>query len=406
VALAIGALHGTSGGAERVLVDVANGLHRRGYRVTVLTYQDRNGPTFYPLDYGIERHDGRVRHRSGAGGPSGRLPLETLKPVTKRRKWVGVGLWVFQYGPRVRRLRRLLADVRPDVAVGFMPSTFPYLVLAGKAARVPVVASIHNVPDRELGGDPRRWDQNPVDIWVRNRALRMAAATTVLLPAFVEQMDEAVRPVTHVVPNMIRGFGDVRADVRTDPDDNVILAIGRLSPAKDHETLVRAWSRIEADHPSWRVRIIGNGPLADRLADLIDELGVERVTIDPPTQEIAAAYASAKLFAMPSLHEGFGLVTAEALACGLPVVGFADCEGTNEIVLPGENGVLVDPADDRAAAFAQGLAELIDDDETRLAMAADAPASVERFSEATVLDAWERLIHDVVGSPDPVRRSS
>ena len=78
-----------------------------------------------------------------------------------------------------------------------------------------------------------------------------------------------------------------------------------------------------------------------------------------------AAYRSAKFLVMSSLYEGFGLVTAEALACGLPVIGFADCEGTNELVLDGRNGRLVDPGADRAEALSVAMRQLIDDDPQR-----------------------------------------
>lgn len=397
VALAISALHGVSGGAERVLVDVANGLHRRGYPVTVLTYQEANGPSFYPLDYGIRRIDGRKRdsrYRSGT-------PLNTLAGTARRHRGIAVGLWLLQHAPKTWHLRRTLRLAKPDVAIGFLPSTFPYLALAATGSGIPVVASMHNVPERDLGGDPLRWDQNPVDIRLRRRALRASAANTVLLPSFREQLDDDVRDKTYVIPNLIEPSVGPTADVTTDPEDNVILAVGRLSPAKDHATLVSAWAMLEADHPTWRLRIIGDGPLFGDLTAQIERLGLQRATIDEPTKEIDEAYRSAKLVVMSSVHEGFGLVTAEAMAHGLPVIGFADCEGTNEIVIDGENGLLVEPGDDRAVALADSMRRLIDDEGTRRALAAASPATVDRFQPAPVLDAWERLIHDVVSGTVP-----
>lgn len=391
VALAISGLHDVAGGAERVLVDVANGLHRRGYPVTVLTYQELNGPSFYPLDFGIRHLDGRKRHAKG----SGRTPPGTVSGAARTRPWLARVLWALQYGPKIASFRRLLRIARPDVVIGFLPSTFPYLAISAATTRTPFVASLHNVPERDLGGDPLRWDRNPVDIAMRKRALHTSAANTVLLPSFVEQLEPTVRHKTYVVPNLVHPFTGELADVRA-TDDNVILAVGRLSPAKDHATLIRAWAELEQRHPTWRVRIVGSGPLRRDLERLIDELGVDRVDLDPPTDAIDEVYVSSKLLAMPSVHEGFGLVTAEALARGLPVVGFADCEGTNEIVLHEENGLLVDPGDDRAAAFAQSLERLMDDDELRSRCAAAAPASVERFGAEPIIDAWVNVIDDVV----------
>ncbi|MDW3216946.1 MAG: glycosyltransferase [Ilumatobacteraceae bacterium] len=388
VAMAIQGLHGTSGGAERVFVDVANGLHRRGFRVTVLTYQALNGTPFYPLDYGIARFDGRPRHAAG----SGRSLADPLAGVSRRHRAVAVATWLATYAPKVLRYRRLLRLARPDLAIGFLPSTFPYLTLAATGSGVKTIASLHNVPDRDLGGDPERWDQNPVDIAMRRRSLATADATTVLLPSFVEQLPPDVRAKASVIPNMIHPYGGEPADVSDDDDDNTILAVGRLAPAKDHATLLRAWALLEPSNPRWRLRIIGTGPLRADLESLIVDRQLERVTIDEPTAHIEDAYTSSKFVAMSSSYEGFGLVTAEAMACGVPVVGFADCEGTNEIVIDGENGLLVDPGTDRVEAFATAMQRLIDDEPERRRLARQAPSTVAGFRPDAIIDAWEDLL--------------
>ena len=391
MAFTVTALHGASGGAERVLVDVANGLHRRGYRVTVLTYQEQNGPSFYPLDYGITHLDGNRRHARRRSG----VPLATLNSAARRRRTVGVGLWLLQHSPMVFRFRQLLRIARPDVAIGFLPSSFTYLTLAAIGTRTRTVASLHNVPDRDLGGDPDRWDANPVDVAIRRWSLRHGDANTVLLPSFVEQLEEDVRAKTFVVPNMIHPHTGPLADVRTDPGHNTILAVGRLAPAKDHATLIRAWAQLEAEHPAWSLRIVGQGPLYTELDELVQELGLTRVTLDEPTPDIDRVYTSSKFLVMSSLFEGFGLVTAEAMTCGLPVIGFADCEGTNEIIVDGVNGLLVDPGSDRVAALVGAMRRLIEHEDERARLAAAGPATVLQYGPDAVLDRWEQLIQHV-----------
>lgn len=396
VSFAIQGLHGTSGGAERVLVDVANGLHRRGFQVSVLTFQAQNGPSFYPLDYGITRLDGRRRH--GRGG--GRHPADGLANVADRHRAIAIATWLAKYSPKMYRYRQLLRLAKPDVAVGFLPSTFPYLVMAAKGTGIRTIASMHNVPSRDLGGDPERWDQNAVDVAVRKLSLRTADATTVLLPSFVEQLEPDVQTKTFVIPNLIHPYEGELADVGDD-DDNTILAVGRLAAAKDHATLVRAWAQLEPDHPRWRLRIIGSGPLQPDLESLILDHALERVTLDEPMSDIEGAYTSAKFLAMPSRYEGFGLVTAEAMACGLPVIGFADCEGTNEIVVDGQNGLLVDPGQDRADAFAAAMRQMIENESERKRMASRAPATVKAFRPEPIIDAWEDMILKVYRGESP-----
>jgi len=392
IALAITALYGVSGGAERVLVDVANGLHRRGHDVSVLTYQVSNGPSFYPLDYGIRRFDGRQRE-----GRSHGVDLTSLSGVARRRRSVGIVTWLARYTPRMLRSRRMLRIADPDLVIAFLPSSFPYMTVAAVGTGIPVVASIHNVPWRELGGDPERWDQNPVDISVRRWALRRCGAITVLLDSFREQLDTDLHAKTSVLPNPVEPSTTGVASV-DDSAENEVLTVGRLYPAKDHATLIRAWAIVEPLHPNWRLRIVGEGPLGPELEALIDELELERVQIDPPRTDIEQAYTAASLFVLPSRFEGFGLVTVEAMAHGLPTVGFADCDGTNEVIEHGTSGVLVEPGTDRVAALADGLQRLMGDEAERRRLAANGPASATRFAPDRVIDAWEQLGYEVASS--------
>lgn len=396
VALFVTALHSVSGGAERVLADVANGLAARGYPVTVVTLQDHNGPSFYPLRFGVRRVDGRRRHKEGRGGPS----WNALNERTKTNRVVAATTWLVRYAPRIRSLRRMIRLVRPTVAIAFLPSSYPYVTIAAMGTRTKTIASLHNVPDRDLGGDPQRWDQNPVDIWFRRRTLRWTALNTVLLGSFVDQLEESIRDATVVIPNPIEPYDGPPADLSTQPQDNVILAVGRLSHAKDHATLVESWARIADRHPTWRVDITGDGPLFDELTEQIRRLGVPRIKLTGARQDIQQAYLGAKLLAMPSVHEGFGLVTAEAMVVGLPVIGFADCEGTNEIIVDGVNGRLVEVMDDRAESFARVLEELILDEPQRVSLGTAAPKTTERFAPSQVIDLWEQAIdRAITGSP-------
>ncbi len=72
--------------------------------------------------------------------------------------------------------------------------------------------------------------------------------------------------------------------------------------------------------------------------------------------------------------------------------GFADCEGTNEIVVDGQNGLLVDPGTDRVEAFATAVQLLIDDEAERGRLARQAPATVAAFRPGPIIDAWERML--------------
>ena len=91
-------------------------------------------------------------------------------------------------------------------------------------------------------------------------------------------------------------------------------------------------------------------------------------------------------------HFCLGLATAEALAFGLPAVGFRDCPGTNELIEDGVNGVLVDALPGRPAALALALEDLMLDPVRRRRLAGGGAAVRARYGAATVLDQWESLL--------------
>jgi glycosyltransferase involved in cell wall biosynthesis len=107
-------------------------------------------------------------------------------------------------------------------------------------------------------------------------------------------------------------------------DPFTVLHLGRLHPKKGTDRLVAAWSRLEDQFPEWRLRIVGPSEIgyAEALAAQIARAGLKRVVIEGPLFGDAKlkAYSSAELFVLPTLNENFGLVVAEALANGTPVI--------------------------------------------------------------------------------------
>jgi glycosyltransferase involved in cell wall biosynthesis len=164
-------------------------------------------------------------------------------------------------------------------------------------------------------------------------------------------------------------------------DPPAILCVGSLTPRKAQHVLVDALARIAERR--WRATLAG---LADRdpayaaeVAGAIRATGLEgRVTLAGGLDRAAldAAYAGADLFCLPSTYEGYGMVYAEAMVRGLPVVA-ARHAASEEVV--GAAGLLTPPGD--AAALAGALAGLLDAPERRRALAAAGRARAEAFPD-------------------------
>jgi glycosyltransferase involved in cell wall biosynthesis len=212
-----------------------------------------------------------------------------------------------------------------------------------------------------------------------------------------EGFPKRFRKRMRTIPNPVRIIASKRDRSRgTGP--KTILSVGRLEKQKDQATLIEAFARLASDFPNWNLRIIGEGSLRQDLEAQIAGLH-GRAELPGAVADIEREFAAADLFAMPSLYESFGIATAEALAAGLPAVGFADCPGTNELIDDGTNGLLVRGAD-RADAIADGLARLMRDEDLRARLGAAGPASVEKYSLASVADRWEQLLSDVASGKE------
>ena len=84
-----------------------------------------------------------------------------------------------------------------------------------------------------------------------------------------------------------------------------------------------AWKIVTAQHPDWELNIYGGGD-ADEYRELAIKKGISKTFIcNGPTHNIIDKYLESSIFVLSSRYEGFGLVIAEAMACGLPIVSFA-----------------------------------------------------------------------------------
>jgi glycosyltransferase involved in cell wall biosynthesis len=126
---------------------------------------------------------------------------------------------------------------------------------------------------------------------------------------------------------------------RANPDEKAILLYaGRVSWEKNLRLLTAAYRAM--DHTRCHLVIVGNGPA---LKEVQQELAEAPVTFTGylTGEELAAAYASADIFAFPSTSETFGQVVLEAMASALPVVGVLS-EGVRDLIEDGQSGFLLD----------------------------------------------------------------
>jgi glycosyltransferase involved in cell wall biosynthesis len=179
------------------------------------------------------------------------------------------------------------------------------------------------------------------------------------------------------------------------PEGATVLGIvARLAPVKNHESLFRALARIAPRFPSLHLAVIGDGPLRSTLEALAGQLGLDaRIHFAGMVPHRPNVNHHLDLVALSSISEGFPNTIAEAMAAGRAVVATA-VGGVRDVVVDGETGVLVAPADD--GALADALAARLDDPAgtARMGLRGREVAS-ERFAENVVLSRLMALYEEL-----------
>lgn len=164
-------------------------------------------------------------------------------------------------------------------------------------------------------------------------------------------------------------------------DHFVVGTLGRLAAEKNLGYLCRAVGRFLQEEPKAVFVAVGSGPAADNMRAVFGELGLANRLLLPGKktgQDLFDAYRAMDLFAFSSFSETQGLVLAEAMAAGLPVVAL-DASGVREVVVDQTNGFML-PTDAEEEVFAGKLLELCRDRSLRDKMAAAARQTAVEFS--------------------------
>jgi glycosyltransferase involved in cell wall biosynthesis len=161
-------------------------------------------------------------------------------------------------------------------------------------------------------------------------------------------------------------------EIEPAPETSDLIYVGRLLSHKNVDLLVRAVAQLKRQRPKLRCLIVGGGPEAERLRGLLSELGLQDNVVMKGVikddREVMALVKASRVFVLPSVREGFGVVALEAGVCGLPVVTIDHPDNAARHLVGPENGALCEPtAAGVAAAIEQVLVKQLRNDPEKLA---------------------------------------
>ena len=362
LALAILCASTALGGAELVAVRFASWMRERGHACTLL---GTRGSPFLRL--GIER--GLATRDIPRGGLLGAAAA-------------------------VRRA------VREDRSVAVLTNGSADLRAAALARMAGARFALVHLQHMQLGRSKRdllhRLEQRTVDAWIAPLPwlARQARERTTLDPDRIHVIPHGVELARFRDHGRTREWA--RAELALPPSVLMAGTVGRYDRGKGQEHLVRAVAILRREGLELHALLLGEDTRDERqdrgrrLAALAAEEGVQdRVHFRPFRMDVETAYRALDIFALTSLAETYGLVTIEAMASGLAVVGTAS-GGTPEILEDGVTGLLVPPADPTALAAALG--RFARDEAFRRDCGSRADRAAERFSHHRQCKQVEALI--------------
>jgi len=302
------------GGAEKVLVELANGLSREGWTVDMLV-MSRTGPLIDKLDKMVN-----LVNLDSSSYRQGILALsryyECRRPTLILTSMYSTGLAAIS--------ARVLSRHRPKIILGAHSSLVKEIENAANLKDKYLLKPLSKIlfPHADAIIAVSRGVASEFDQLINHRKTRLTVIYNPVIPLDFIKLKEV--PVSHpwLVHESFRQY-------------KVLITVGRLVSSKGYEVLLKAFSLVRKVHDC-RLIIIGDGPLREALDIQSRTLGIDDYVDFLGWQSNPYPFlAKADLFLLASRWEGFANVIVEALACGCQVVA-TNCQYGPEEILEGD----------------------------------------------------------------------
>ncbi len=360
------------GGADKVIIDKANYLSTHGYEVIIVTESQMGRDIIFPLLSSVRHID---------------MSLDFNKQYTQNiiRRF-------FTYFSLMRnyksQLRAVINKEKPDIIITTIGRSIDFLAdlnvggikIAEAHTTKNHLRSLHLMEGKGglykfLAGYLRR---------TICRKVSKLDALVVLTQNDADDWKEAKRVV--VIPNSVPMYSSANSSLT----NKQAIMVGRYNDAKGYDYLIPAWSLVHQKHPDWVLNVYGSGELRDQVIQWINDYQLEEtIILHEPTDNIMEKYLESSICVLSSRYEGFSMVIAEAMSCGVPCVSFDCPHGPRTIIANGEDGLLVEYLNTKA--LADGICKLIEDENLRIQFGCRAKQNIQRYSQEKVMGQWHQL---------------
>lgn len=281
---------------------------------------------------------------------------------------------------RVRALRDVLSELRPDVVMSLLGSANIMTISASVGMRHRLIISERNDPTKQRLNSP--WEELRPIIYPKADVI---SANTEEALGSMQRYCPQERLV--YMPNPLI-FGDA---VGGGSRSKSLLFLGRLVHQKGPDILIDSFARFSRAVPDWRLEIAGDGPLGDELRARVRKLGLaERVIFHGAVDDPAPLLASCDIFVLASRFEGTPNALLEAMAHRMCCIVTDASPGPLKLIDDGVSGLVV--RTECVESLSNAMSRLALDERLRVALGAAAFDRVQEFGLESVASIWDQIL--------------
>lgn len=304
--------------------------------------------------------------------------------------------------PLKSRLTKLWKGKRPDIVHVATEGPLGWsAVAAARKLQLPITSSFHTNFHSYSQHYGMGLLKTPIESYLRKLHNR---TDTTMVPTKALMQELQVRGFNNVTLlsrgvatdhySPVKRSNVLREQWGANTGDVVVLFVSRLAKEKNVGLAISAFRAIKMRLPSAKLIFVGDGPMRKQLQESCPEAvfaGVRK------NEDLAAHYASGDVFLFPSLTETFGNVVPEALASGLAVLSYAQA-GAKELIVSGQNGVLVSPGEE--LEFVNAAVELATNLHKQKKVRQAAAASVAHLGWEAIYSSFAATLYNVLNQHD------